>query len=112
VVALYNGVVVPTHTIGLPVFAGSVGFTVTTAVRIQPEVLVYVITAVPVPTPVTTPPGVIVATAVLPLLQLQPAVVELSVVEVPRQIPKVPVIGAGSGLTVTEATLAQPLGSI
>lgn len=58
--------------------------------------------ATPGETPVTTPVNIpTVATDVLLLVQVQPTVASLRVVDVPTQIVVEPVIGAGKGLTVT-----------
>ena len=112
VAAFAIAVVCPIQTVDTPEFAGKLGLTVTIVVLKQPFPDVYVITAVPTPTPVITPVPVIVATDVLPLLQLQPGVAVESVVEVPRQITTVPEIAAGSGFTVTACTLRHPLGNV
>ena len=57
--------------------------------------------AVPAPTPVITPPGVVVAIARSLLIQPPPVVVLLSVVVFPWQSAVVPVMAAGTALTVT-----------
>ena len=58
----------------------------------------------------TTPVAVTtVATLVLPLIQRPPVVELLSVAVAPGQILVVPVIAAGSGLTVTTAVRKQPV---
>jgi hypothetical protein len=87
------------------------GFTVTTAVLIHPVGNVYVIVAVPATTPVTVPDD-IVATAVLPLLQAPPAVALVRDVVVPGHKAIVPVIAAGSGLTVAVTVAIQPVGKV
>jgi len=57
-------------------------------------------TELPADTPVTTPPAVIVALAGVALLQVPPAVALLRVVVDPTHTLVVPVMAAGSGLTV------------
>ena len=59
--------------------------------------------APPVATPLTTPVALTVAMAVLLLLHAPPAVASLSVVVPPTHNVVVPVITAGSGVTVTTA---------
>ena len=63
----------------------------------------HVIVAVPAETPVTTPVPLIVATAALLLLQGTPVVASVSDVVPPAHTDNVPVIGAGSGVTVSTA---------
>ena len=69
-------------------------------------------TELPAVTPVTTPPAVIVAMAGDALLHVPPAVALLSVVVDPTHTLVVPVITAGSGLTVTVVVTAQPVGKV
>jgi hypothetical protein len=57
---------------------------------------VYVIVAVPVRRPVTTPPDVTDAVNILLLLQVPPVTVLLNVDGVPMQISVLPVIAAGA----------------
>jgi hypothetical protein len=66
-------------------------------------------TDVPAVTPVTTPPAVMVATAGVALLHVPPAVTLLKVVVEPMQTLVVPVMAAGSGLTVTVVVTAHPV---
>jgi hypothetical protein len=54
----------------------------------------------------------IVATLVVPLLQLPPGVALLSVVVCPTHILIVPVMGAGKQFTVTALVVKQVLGSV
>ena len=87
-VVLLTVVVSPAHTCSVPVMVAGSGFTVTVAVRIQPVPSEYVIVAVaavvlPVSTPLTVPVASTVATAVLLLAQVPPAVVVLSTVVAP-----------------------------
>jgi len=78
-----------------------------------PLVTVYVITTLPTDTPVTTPEELIVAIAVLPLLQTPPVVVFERVVVDPTVVPEAPAIAAtvGFAFTVTDAVVlfVQPL---
>jgi hypothetical protein len=83
---LLNVVVSPTHTPNEPEMADGSGFTVMPAVMIQPVGSVYVIVAVPPLTPLATPlVEPMVATDVLLLLQVPPAVPLINVVVVPWQ---------------------------
>jgi hypothetical protein len=63
---------------------------------------------VPAAMPLTTPAASMVATAGLLLLQAPPVLVVLSVVVVPTHVLSVPVMAAGSGLTVTILVSWQP----
>ena len=53
-VASLSIVVLPAHTVAVPVIAAT-GFTETDVVTKQPPAMVYVIVAIPVPVPVITP---------------------------------------------------------
>jgi hypothetical protein len=92
---------VPIHIDSDPVIMG-VGFTVTTAVVVQPagvyeNVIVAVSAVIPVTMPVVAPTT---ATVVLLLLHVPPDVASLSVVVAPTHKVRTPVIAAGGGLTV------------
>jgi len=103
-------VVLPTHAFNVPVIVGN-AFIVTVAVMLQPLLFVYVITLVPVETPVTTPALVTVAT---------PGVADthgftaagtpdpVKFVVAPTHAFNVPVI-VGLALMVTVAVILQPL---
>jgi hypothetical protein len=54
-VAFARFVVLPTHTVGVPVIATGIGLTVTRTVAIHPVDNLYVIVGVPADTPVTMP---------------------------------------------------------
>jgi hypothetical protein len=96
-----NVVVDPRHAVGIPVIAPGDATTVTIAVSKHPP-NAYVTIVVPGDTPVMIPlDEPIVATPVLLLVQLPPAVVLLSVTEELTQIVESPVIGAGFGFIVT-----------
>lgn len=95
----------PTHIDVLPLIVPGAARTVTVANAVQPVVLVYVMTAVPLLTPVMIPekkPAVAMPVALL--LQVPPVVALLSVVVVPAHNTLVPVMAAGDVLTVTVAT--------
>lgn len=68
--------------------------------------------AVPALLPVTTPPVVMVATVVGLIAHAPPAGVPVSVVLLPTQVAAVPVIGLGSGFTVTVVVRIQPVPSV
>jgi hypothetical protein len=94
--------VLPRHIPVVPVMAVGWGFTVTIAVLKQPvEVSVCVMTVVPALTLVTVPVVPVpdtVATLVVLLVQ-GPVPADVSVVGLPLQMAKVPVITAGAALT-------------
>jgi len=102
----------PTHKGTFPEIASGKGFTVIVVVVIQPVGNVYVIVAVPVALPVTTPDGDTEAVAPDELAHVPPAVASLSAVVSPTHTFMVPVMPAGKGFTVTTAMLVQPVGSI
>ena len=109
-----NAVVKPAHTDNVPVIPTGTGFTVTTAVVIQPVPIVYVMVAVPaVAPPVTTPveePIVAVPVALLP--HVPPVGVSLNVVVAPEHSTIVPVIGTGNVFTVTIVVVIHPVGKV
>ena len=94
-----NTTVDPAQTVVVPVIAAGVALTVTEAVTDPEPVTVYVMIDVPADTPVTTPELLIVATLVLPLVHVPPAVASASVVVVPEHSVVVPVTGATTGTT-------------
>jgi hypothetical protein len=105
-------VVWPWHTIPVPDMAAGNALTVTVAVRIQPASDVPVMIVVPGKLPVTTPvPASIVATAVVLLLQLTPAVALPKAVVAPWHTCGLPVMAAGNAFTVTPAVAIQPVGN-
>lgn len=92
----------PRHMFVLPLIADGNGLTVTVAVDAQPVGSVYDTSLVPAVMPLTTPrDGSIVATLVVRLLQLPPAVPSDNTVVSPAHTDMIPVIAAGNGLTVT-----------
>ena len=113
-VASLSVVVKPAQTAIVPVIDAGNGLTVTGVVMIQPVVLsVYVIVGVPAATPVTTPVALLtVASNVLLLLQLPSGVASLKLVVKPAHTLVVPVIAAGSGLTVAVLVMIQLVGNV
>ena len=104
-------VVNPEQTASVPSIAVGNGFTVTTAVMMQPVGNVYVIVAVlvvnttpPVTRPVAEP---ILAIPEALLLHVPPVVASLNVVVSPEQTLRVPSIAVGDGFTVTTAVTIQ-----
>lgn len=97
-----------------PVIPDGNGLTVIVVVLMQPvAVSLYVITDVPPDTPVNTPVAEpIVATPVVPLIQVPPEVASLSVIVDPSHTAVLPVIVAGNGLTVTVVLVLQPVGNV
>ena len=100
------------QTVVTPVIAGGNGLTVTVSVLVQPPAPVYIIAAVPAPTPVTSPEDVTVATPLAPLLQVPPGVALVNAVVPPTHITAVPVTGKGFGLMVTTTVAIQPVGMV
>ena len=91
------------------------GFTVTTAVVIQPvDTNLYVIIAVPdAPVPSTTP--VVDPTLAVPgalLLHVPTVVISLNVVDSPEHTDIVPVMFAGNELIVIIEVVMQPVGKV
>jgi hypothetical protein len=111
VAASVSDVVKPVQMLSEPPIAGGAAFTVTSAVTLQPVAdILYVMRDVPVAIPETTPVEVpIDATVVLLLLHVPPGVPSVSDVLPPTHIARLPVIGAGSGLTVTTTQREQPV---
>lgn len=101
-VASVSVVVSPTHTLGVPVMAAGVSVTVTTWVVAHPVPSVYVINAVPVDTPLTTPVVPPIDIFELVLLHAPPGVASVSILINPVQIWRLPVITDGSGFTVND----------
>lgn len=96
----------------LLVFAGNAAFTVTTAVREQPDAFVYDIVASPVPTPVTIPPVAVDATLTSLLLHVRPVGLEPSVVVLPTHSVRLPVIADGDASTVIDRVRRQPVDNV
>jgi len=88
--------------------AGS-GLTVTSRVRWQPVPSEYVIVAVPVDMPVTTPVlASAVSITVLLLLHVPPLMVLPSAIVAPRHTLVAPLIADGVGVTVSTAVAVLP----
>ena len=111
VVVLARVMVAPVHARPGPVMAAGIVYTVTTVVTDVPEI-VYMIVAVPADIPVTSPPEVTVATAVLVLLHAPPVGVHDSVVVAPVHTVVVPVIAPIVPLTVTTLVAEQPAADV
>lgn len=110
----------PTHMLDVPLMDAGDAFTVTTRVLTQPSQVVKLIVAVPAPTPVSVPvlPGaapvivsspLIVAIAVLLLLQLPHPALTLSELLLPAHTVELPLIDPAALLTVTITLTEQPL---
>ena len=113
VTASLNVMVPPMHTpVGPRIDVGE-GLTLITVVVQQPVGNLYVIVAVPRDTPVTIPLLIpTVATDVLLLVHVPPAVGSLIDMVAPTQTAVGPVIVPGSGFTVTVIVAAQPVGGV
>jgi len=103
--ALMSVILPPTHTLmpgvpTVPMIGPGNGFTVTVVVTKQPDDSMYVMTEVPLETPVTMPVDEpTVAIDVLPLLHVPPPVPVKIIVEPTHTLPG-PVIAPGLALTV------------
>ena len=112
-VASVSVVVEPTHTCVKPPIVAGKGLTVNTRVVKQPAGKVYVITAGPTVTPVTTPEAEPTdATPEALLVQRPPDTELVNVVVRPRHTLFEPPIADGEGLTVAVATTKQPPGKV
>ena len=99
----FSVVVRPTQTDAIPEIAVGVPLTVSTTVVRHPVGKVYVMVLLPAISALTIPVDVpIPATDVVPLDQLPPAGLEVTVPEVPVHNTVAPVIADGRALTVTE----------
>jgi hypothetical protein len=104
-------VVVPAQTVETPAIGVGELVTVTVIVALQPVVAVYVITLVPMATPVVIPVDEpIVATAGVPLAHAPPGV-DTSVIIAPTHSAVGPVI-VGKAFTLTALVLAHPVPSV
>ena len=103
VAVVLNVVTDPTQTVAAPDMGAGRGLTVTRLIAIQPEGSIYVIMAVPSPTPVTIPvPAPTEATPERLLLHDPPVEVLLRVVDCPWQSALLPVMADGNVYTVQE----------
>jgi hypothetical protein len=106
---LLNIVVPPKQMPVVPDIPDGGGLMVTNAVAVQPPDSVYVMTAVPADTPLTTPVTVTtVATDVFAVLHVPPVTASLKPTVSPTQVRKLPVIAAGEVFTVTGTEAIQP----
>jgi hypothetical protein len=103
---LLNVTLLPAQMGELPIIGPGVAFTVTTTLT-APQLLAYETVAVPVATPVTMPPEVIVATLDGAMAHVPPLTVLLSVIVLPAHMGTLPLIGPGAAPTVT-MTVAAP----
>ena len=106
-VALDSVVFMPRHAFRLPVI-GVIEFTITVAALKQPVGSVYDIVVKPVPTPVSRPVGLMLATTVEAEDHVPPTGVLPSVTVDPLQIDVIPVIAVGAAFTVTILNDLQP----
>jgi hypothetical protein len=117
-VASDNVVDKPAHTLSVPVTGAGEPFTVTGNVtkETHPPVPVteYVILAVPIATPDTTPVDETEAIPEALLAHTPPGVASVSVIVVPVQIVEEPEMAAttGTALTVTKTDFAEPIDAI
>ena len=102
-VASVSVVPVPAHIYNVPVMVAGTSLTVTTALAV-PQLLVYVMIAVPDDKAVTTPVALLMlATTEPPFDQVPPLILSLSVRLLPTQIAADPVMTEGTTFTVTGA---------
>jgi hypothetical protein len=94
----------PEHIVPGPTIGDGIALTVITLVDKQPVYAVLVIVTAPAETPVTTPPGLMVAVAVEPLLHEPPMVVSVSVMVWPTHTLLGPSIGDTGSTTTGENT--------
>jgi hypothetical protein len=104
--------VLPIHKVESPVIVAGRLFTVTTAVRKQPELLIYEICVVPFDIPVTLPVVPTVATLGVALTHVPPAGAELRAITPPTHIAELPVMTEGRLFTVILLVVLQPDGSV
>lgn len=109
---LLSSVVLPVHTLSVPLMADGIGFTVTFVDTLQPLRSVYTAVHMPGPVPVMAPDELTVAMPGHGPAQVPPDGSALSVVPSPWQNDVVPDMEPGSGFTVTMVEVVQPLGSV
>ena len=107
---MLNVVDIPIHALGIPVITAGIGLTDMPVVTLQPEPIVYIMVAVPGPSPVIMPLSEpIVATDVLLLLHVPPPDAGSKSVAVEAwQIVVVPDMAEANALTVTVTCTLQP----
>jgi hypothetical protein len=98
-------VVLPAHSVDVPVIEAGTALTDISLLVLQPVPSVYTIVAVPVVIPVTFPVAASIAAVVARLLHAPPVVADSSVVELPSQTWAAPVIVAGAVFTDTVCVL-------
>lgn len=111
VALLLKVVVLPKHTLCVPVIAGGGAVTLNTAPTVHPADVTTEIIVVPVDTALTIPEALMVATLVLELLHDAAAGVLVSPVLIPGHAAIVPPI-IGIAFTVTTRELRQPVMSV
>ena len=111
VAVLPSVVVSPAQTLCVPEIAGPFVLTVTMVEAVHPE-KEYEIAEVPTAIPDTIPPAFTDATEALDVVQAPPDGLEISVELVATQIALVPVMGEGSGLTVTVRVAGRQLPNV
>ena len=105
--------VLPTQTVAGPLMTAPEVIVIGFVTKLAPTV--YVIVAEPAETPVTTPVELTVATEGLLLLHVPPAVLSVSVIEVPTHVDDGPTIGPiviVPVVTVNVMVLKQPVGRV
>ena len=106
-------VVVPTHTLNVPVIVAGAVFIVIILVTMHPVPREYVITLVPVPTPFTRPlREPTVAAKVLLLLHVPPPEPFERVIVSLAHKADPPIMGPGERLIVTDVTATHPAGEV
>jgi hypothetical protein len=112
VAALLINIMLPTHTVDGPCITPGDGVTVTACDALLPQPVLYIMFAVPAPTPVTTRvPEFTVATLVLLLVHTPPATALVSVMVDPWHTVVGPPMLPGAAFTVTvfDASVPQPV---
>ena len=105
-------VALPTQVLAVPEIIAGNGFTVAVTDRKQPVGKTYETIEVPAETPLMMPLVLPMrATEVLPLIQVPPMVMSVSVAVEPSHITGVPDIAAGTGFTVMTVVVRQPVGN-
>lgn len=104
-VVVLSVVVLPAHTLAVPVMEAGKGFTVIPFVVAQPVGSVYVMVALPAAAPLTTPVLPIAAVLLAEELHAPPPLASVSVAVLPWHTELAPVIVAGNGFTVAVAVV-------
>lgn len=106
--ALNNVVLAPSHTTATPVIPPGTELTVNGVSEEQPSGVVYLIIVDPASKPLTMPVDAPTDAIAAAELHVPPGVALLSIEVCPWQMEVMPVIAAGSGLTVTRIVAMQP----